>query len=106
GRDVVVIGIEVAEEVLLRRLTSRWTCPACQRPYTGPGACETDGKVLEQRADDKPETVRKRLETYRAQTAPPKDFYQERGRYRGVDGLGTVDEVFRRIRQIIDQAQA
>ena len=101
-RSVRVIGIEVPEEELVRRLTSRWTCPKCQRPYSQPGTCPVDGATLMQRPDDRPETVRKRLEEYRAQTAPLKDFYQAGGRYRGVDGLGSVDEVWARLRRAID----
>ena len=63
-----------------------------------------DGATLEQRPDDKPETVTKRLQTYREQTAPLKDFYQKKGRYRGVDGVGTVDEVWQRVKSAIGDA--
>jgi len=102
GRDVVVAGIEVPEDELMRRLSGRWTCPKCQRPYTGPGKCETDGTELTQRSDDRPEAVQKRLDEYRNQTAPLKDFYQARGRYRGINGLGTVDEVWGRLQKAIE----
>jgi len=102
GRNVIVIGLEVAEEELTRRLSGRWTCPQCQRTYSDPGTCTVDGARLEQREDDKPETVKKRLQAYREQTAPLKDFYQKRGRYRAVDGLGSEDEVWRRVRKVIE----
>jgi adenylate kinase len=102
GRDVMVAGIEVPEDELMRRLSGRWTCPKCQRPYTGPGKCEADGTELVQRSDDRPEAVQKRLDEYRNQTAPLKDFYQARGRYRGVNGLGTVDEVWGRLQKAIE----
>jgi adenylate kinase len=102
GREVKVVGIEVPEDELLRRLSGRWTCPKCQRPYTGPGKCTADGSELAQRLDDRPEAVQKRLDEYRNQTAPLKDFYQARGRYRGINGLGTVDEVWGRLQKAIE----
>jgi adenylate kinase len=102
GRDVIVPGIEVPEDELMRRLSGRWTCPKCQRPYTGPGQCDADGTELVQRSDDRPEAVQKRLDEYRNQTAPLKDFYQARGRYRGINGLGTVDEVWGRLQKAIE----
>jgi len=55
------------------------------------------------RADDKPEVIRQRLVAYREQTAPLLDYYQEKGLLKTVDGLGTVDEVFERIRSILDE---
>ena len=103
GREPVVVGIEVAEEELLRRLASRFTCPTCQRPYTQAGRCERDSAALVQREDDKPETVKKRLETYKQQTAPLKDFYQARGRYRAVVGSGSPDEVWGRIQKVLSR---
>ena len=102
GRDVKVAGIEVPEDELLRRLSGRWTCPKCQRPYNGPGKCTADGSELTQRSDDRLEAVQKRLDEYRNQTAPLKDFYQARGRYRGINGLGTVDEVWGRLQKAIE----
>ena len=102
GRDVIVAGIEVPEDELLRRLSGRWTCPKCQRPYTGSGKCTADGTELVQRSDDRPEAVQKRLDEYRKQTAPLKDFYQRNGRYRGINGLGTVDEVWGRLQKAIE----
>jgi adenylate kinase len=102
GRTVQVIGVEVPETELLKRLSGRWTCPQCQRPYGGAGSCTVDKTALVQRDDDKPETVRKRLDTYRAQTAPLKDYYIAHGRYRAVDGIGTVDDVWQRIQGAIE----
>jgi adenylate kinase len=102
GRDVIVAGIEVPEDELLRRLSGRWTCPKCQRPYNGSGKCTVDGTELVQRSDDRPEAVQKRLDEYRNQTAPLKDFYQKNGRYRGINGLGTVDEVWGRLQKAIE----
>jgi adenylate kinase len=58
------------------------------------------------RADDQPEIIRERLDQYRSQTAPVSGYYQKRGLLRVVDGNGTPDEVFRRIRAAVDQSAA
>jgi adenylate kinase len=55
------------------------------------------------REDDKPEVVRKRLDEYHRQTAPLSDYYRQRSLLETVDGQGTVDEVFGRIRQVVDK---
>lgn len=56
----------------------------------------------EGRADDNPESVRKRLEVYDAQTAPVIEFYRQHGQLAVVDGVGTMDEVFARIVKAIE----
>jgi adenylate kinase len=60
----------------------------------------------EGRADDTPETIRKRQEIYVAETAPLIDFYDQRGLLVRVDGLGSVDEVTDRIVAALDAAHA
>jgi adenylate kinase len=72
-----VVKFEVPSEVIVRRCEIRF--------------------AAEGRADDQPETVRRRLAVYAEQTAPVADFYQSRGRLAVVDGVGPVDEVFQRI---------
>jgi adenylate kinase len=57
--------------------------------------------VLRQREDDTAETVRRRLEVYRLQTAPLIDYYRRDGRLEEVEGVGSVDEVFRSIKQAL-----
>jgi adenylate kinase len=54
------------------------------------------------RADDKPEVIRQRLVAYRNQTAPLLDYYRKAGLLCGIDGLGTIDEIFGRIRAVLD----
>jgi adenylate kinase len=54
------------------------------------------------RDDDKPEVVRKRLEEYHRQTAPLSDYYHERGLLRTIEGEGTPEAVFGRIREVVD----
>ena len=54
------------------------------------------------RADDKPEVIRQRLVAYRRQTEPLVEYYGKAGLVRSVDGLGSMDEVFQRIKAVLD----
>jgi len=78
------VNIKVSPEELVNRLGGRWICRTCQRPYHAvnsppkvTGKCDVDGGELYQRADDKEETVRKRLEVYHSQTQPLVDYYSK-----------------------------
>lgn len=98
-----VLLFEVNEEELVRRLSGRTTCDACQRPYFGrePGEKCTEGGVsgtLVRRKDDEPDAIRKRMEVYHAQTAPVIDWYVQHGvNIVRVDAIGTLDEVEERV---------
>ena len=99
-----VIYIKVSEEELLKRLSGRWLCNKCQKVYNiigSPpkvaGKCDRCGGELYQRPDDNPQTVKKRLKVYFAETAPLIDYYAQRGKLLEIDGEGSVDEVKRRI---------
>ena len=59
----------------------------------------------EGRADDNPESVRKRLQVYTDQTAPVIDFYRQQGELTVVDGVGSLDEVFTRITEALAPAK-
>ena len=87
--------IDVADEVIIKRLSSRHTCRACS--YTGTAAdevCPRCGGEMYQRDDDKPETIAKRLDTYHTQTAPLIDYFEGQGKLKTVDGDRSVDEVY------------
>ena len=100
-----VMCLAMPEERLVRRLTARRECPVCQRAYNLDSAPPRDGRhcddhpgvELVQRADDTEETVRRRLEVYRSQTAPLIDYYRVRGRLMEVGADGTPDDVYRRL---------
>jgi adenylate kinase len=102
-----VINLEVPTEVLVERLSGRQTCPRCQTPYgkdTPPrkaGNCDKDGEKLVVRPDDMPDQVRQRMEEYGSKTALLTGYYKARGVVRAVDGVGTVDEVEKRIVQAL-----
>ncbi|MDQ8161124.1 MAG: adenylate kinase [Gemmatimonadota bacterium] len=108
GRAVdAVLLFDIAEDELVRRLSGRTTCDACQRPFFGrqPGEpCEVDGKVgvLVRRKDDEPDAVRKRLQVYRDQTAPVINWYEQHGpRVVHIDAIGSLEEVEARALQAL-----
>jgi adenylate kinase len=95
--------IEVPEEVSLRRLLGRRACEDCGKNYhlDNPPmvdwTCDRCGGKVVERADDHEATIRKRLSLYHSQTEPLKAYYETKGLLRRVDGLGSPDEVFKRI---------
>ena len=103
-----VVSLEVQDELIVQRLSSRWSCPTCQRTFNRPadagGTCPFDGMKLFQRTDDRPEVIRKRLNIFHAQTAPLIAYYEERGLLVHVDGVGTLDEVEERIAKALEAA--
>ncbi len=87
------IYIEVPSEELVKRLSGRWLCRACQTPYhmtnsppKTPGECDRCGGDLYQRPDDGEETVRERLSVFLAQTVPILDYYEDQGKLIRVNG--------------------
>ena len=100
-----VLLIEAPEDEIVRRLSGRRTCVKSGHVYhiefdppKREGICDQDGSRLIQRDDDKPETVRKRLDVYHRQTSPLVEFYEERGLLRRFDGRRSPDEVHSHIR--------
>ena len=80
-----VLKFAISDDMAVRRLSNRWTCPSCKRTYNiefkppvNDRICDADGTALERRADDDELTVRRRLALYREQTAPLEAFYRER----------------------------
>ena len=96
----MVVYIKVFPEELVRRLSGRFICRSCQTPYhlvSSPpkvaGRCDRCGGELYQRPDDVPETVRKRIEVYFAETAPLITYYEEAGKLVEINGDGGIEEV-------------
>lgn len=96
----VVLELVVDDDEVVRRLSGRRTCRRCGHiwhvdfnPPALEGACDRCGGELFQRDDDKPATIRHRLEVYAAQTAPLVAFYAARGILLGIDATGPVDNV-------------
>ena len=91
---LVVVDIEVPEETLVRRLSTRRICRQCGWT-AAPGlmACEKCGGELVQRRDDNSEVVRERLQVYHRNTQPLVEFYSRRPTFRSVDGDQPADSV-------------
>jgi len=115
GRKVDrVLVLEADDEVLVKRITGRRICPECgsvfnvhNDPPAVEGICDNCRSDLLHRSDDRPETVRNRLEVYREKTEPVIRFYEGRGRVLGrVRGEGSVEEVQGRIREFLEQEVA
>ena len=77
-----VVGLEVPEEELIKRILLRGQ--------------------MSGRADDNEETARKRLEVYHNQTSPLKAYYEQQGKYRAINGLGSIDGIFESISETLD----
>ena len=107
----VVIDLFVSREVVLQRISARRVCRDCGTNYTATGAerqpwiCEVCGGDVMQRPDDYPDAVNRRLDLYEAETAPLIAHYDEQGRLTTVDGVGTPDEVSRRLSDVVDSAR-
>ena len=99
-----VIHVFVNDEEVVRRLSGRWTCPACnatyhliEKPPRVPGVCDVCGTALIEREDDKESTIRRRLADYHQRTADVIDHYRRAGLVREVNGEGTIEEIYQRI---------
>lgn len=102
-----VIDISVDFAVLTDRICGRRNCPECG--YTahitqldGQNLCPKCGAEMQQRMDDREETVKSRLEVYNEQTAPLIEFYKEQGKLFTVSGMGSPDEVFAEVAKVLE----
>lgn len=97
----LVINIDLDENEIVKRLSNRFICRDCGKVFNSQmlknNKCISCGGEIYQRIDDKPETVRKRLEVYKSNTEPLKNFYSSLNVLKNVDGFGNVDEVAKRI---------
>ena len=96
----VVLELVVDDDEVVRRLSGRRTCRNCGHiwhvdfdPPGAEGICDRCGGELFQRDDDKPETIRHRLEVYAEQTSPLVAYYAAKGLLIGIDATGPVDNV-------------
>ncbi|NIV33231.1 MAG: adenylate kinase [Anaerolineae bacterium] len=104
----VVPYIAVPDEVLVERVSGRRLCRVCGEAYhvkfnppKRPGVCDNDGGELYQRDDDRPETVRKRLQVYWEQTSPLIDYYRDKGVLVEVDGDQSIEAVQEELRAAV-----
>ncbi len=105
-----VISIEVADDIVLQRLSGRIGCTKCgeiyhsvNKPPMREGICDKCDSPLIVRTDDKPETILERLRVFRENTAPVRDYYREKGLLQVVDGAQDPEQAYA---QIVNGAEA
>ena len=102
------INVDVPDENIISRMSGRRACVNCGATYhiqyaptKVEGICDKCGSELILRDDDKPETVKNRLDVYHKQTQPLIDFYSARNILKEVDGTVSMNEVFESIISIL-----
>ncbi len=102
------LDIEVPDDAIVERLSGRRECKACAAPYhvkynppREEGKCDKCGGELILRADDVPETIRKRLAVYHKQTEPLKEFYRARGLIRAAQGCEELSDTTRNVMKAV-----
>lgn len=102
------LNIDVPDENIIRRMAGRRACVGCGATYhvefnppKVTDVCDVCGEELILRDDDKPETVKNRLNVYHEQTKPLIDYYEKQGIVHTIDGTQTMEEVFSDIRKIL-----
>jgi adenylate kinase len=104
-----VIEIGANSDSLTNRLTGRWICPGCGEIYNTfsraprvEGVCDVCGWSLFHRSDDREDLVRERFRTYKKETSPLVQYYQQLGVYHLVDGMRPIRAVTKEILSIVD----
>ncbi len=99
-----VINIDVDKTLIIERLTDRFLCVQCGKIYNSTidkfkagDKCFKCGGLIFQRDDDKPETVKNRLEIYYKTTEPVKKYYQQTHSVIDVNGVGEIEEITQRL---------
>lgn len=102
------IDVDVPDENIINRMSGRRACLSCGATYhivsiptKVEGICDRCGNPVVLRDDDKPETVKKRLEVYHEQTQPLIDYYKKQDILRTVNGVQPMEEVFKAIVEIL-----
>lgn len=104
----VAIDLDVPREIVLERISARRVCRDCGTNYTAQGdepspwICDVCGGDVQQRADDTPDAVNRRLDLYESQTAPLIEYYSSRGALAVVNGVGHPDHVFKRLTDVVE----
>jgi adenylate kinase len=103
-----VVNFDIPDDSVVERLSGRLVCRQCGhnfhakfQPPEKPGRCDACGGEVYTREDDRPQAVQKRLEVYRAQTAPLTDFYRKRGILLDIDARPSPEEVGENFRKAL-----
>jgi adenylate kinase len=101
--------LQASNDVIIKRLSGRRTCKQCGslhhlvfNPPARPGICDRCGGELYQREDDREKMIAARLRVYEKQTAPLKEYYRKRGLLKEIDGVGSVEEVGKRVLRAVE----
>jgi adenylate kinase len=104
----LALELEVPDEAIVSRLSSRRSCPGCGAVYnlvTSPpkkeGVCDTCGKGLVLRDDDEEDVIRERLRVYHEKTAPLSNRYREMGHFKAVPGDRSPEQVLEALQKAI-----
>jgi adenylate kinase len=103
------ISLRVPDDTIVDRLSKRRVHKDTGETYHldhNPPPEDVDDEKVIQRKDDRPETVRNRLQVYREQTQPLEDYYEERGLLKTVNGTGEIEEIYNRITATLDEVAA
>ena len=102
------IDVDVPDENIITRMSGRRACLNCGATYhivsiptKVEGICDRCGSPVVLRDDDKPETVKKRLEVYHEQTQPLIDYYKKKDILKTVNGVQPMEDVFKAIVEIL-----
>jgi adenylate kinase len=104
----LTLVLDVPNEELIKRLSARRTCRQCGKTfhllYNPPkveDVCDSCGGELYQRDDDKEEAILNRLKVYENQTKPLIEYYEKQGITKMIDGVGTIDDIYGRIKAVL-----
>jgi adenylate kinase len=109
GSKILTLGVEVGDSELIKRLSSRWTCPKCGKMFNANldpdkvnGQCDECSADLMQRKDDTAEVIAERLQVYHKTTQPLIQYYQAKDAYVEVNGDRAVNDIFKSIIGIVE----
>lgn len=107
--DFRAIYFDLNQDILISRIVNRRSCPVCGeiynvkfKPTKVEGICDKCGGTLTQRKDDNEETAKARFDTYFRETAPLIDYYKNKGVLRTINADGSIDEVWSRLLEVIN----
>jgi len=105
-----VISLELDDDVIVKRLSGRRTCPACGAGYhlladppISVGVCNKCSASLVQRDDDCEDTILKRLQIYHEQTSPLKAYYEQEGLLHHIDGALSIQNIQTSIQSVVEK---
>ena len=107
-----VVELQVDDDALVERISGRFSCSKCGEGYHDkyklplkPNECDRCGeKEFDRRADDNAQTLRTRLQAYYKETAPLVGYYYAKGLLKGVDGMGSIEEIGKNVQKALDEA--